>query len=442
MFCHKCGNELPKGSDFCPKCGAKLVFDEVVAQAPSEPVTAVTQKSILTSAESVPEFQQAPSNNTIAPATVSRSLRMVAMSGRVILGISLLMLFFFSINPIVLVVGVAVGIILSALGLRRPLGITKIIELTVAVILLIVVIVSAVSYGGDGVGIGSSTGGNRIVIGETQIVANALGNLEVTLDYVEFIPYIISELWGDIFPDEGHIFLWAEFTLRNIGTTSGALMTAWTNVVYDGMYEFGIYTLDGTHGISPLTTSTGILVFMVPNVVAESNNSLAISFGDIYGSSPMSFVIRPGENVDSQSVITDEILFDGKPVLTWLGSRLVYLHDEFGPPDIEGVVGEGGVDGYVYGSWDVVFVNAYDGDYIDSIYGRPAFLTLNGATLNQNRDGLIALFGAPYHEDWINNYGIDIYYITFIYQEAYSISFDLSTPDSNANQIWVSYWWP
>ena len=25
MFCHKCGNELPDGSKFCPSCGAQQI---------------------------------------------------------------------------------------------------------------------------------------------------------------------------------------------------------------------------------------------------------------------------------------------------------------------------------------------------------------------------------------------------------------------------------
>lgn len=28
MFCHKCGKELPEGSQFCPVCGNKVVAAE------------------------------------------------------------------------------------------------------------------------------------------------------------------------------------------------------------------------------------------------------------------------------------------------------------------------------------------------------------------------------------------------------------------------------
>jgi hypothetical protein len=39
MFCSKCGNQLPEGSGFCHKCGAKLVTSESAQQAPGVPAS-------------------------------------------------------------------------------------------------------------------------------------------------------------------------------------------------------------------------------------------------------------------------------------------------------------------------------------------------------------------------------------------------------------------
>lgn len=37
MYCTKCGNEVPKGYKFCPKCGAKLVVPMAENQAKPDP---------------------------------------------------------------------------------------------------------------------------------------------------------------------------------------------------------------------------------------------------------------------------------------------------------------------------------------------------------------------------------------------------------------------
>lgn len=65
-------------------------------------------------------------------------------------GALLLLFLHLPISPAILVAGVAIGIILSAIGAKHPLGLSKIIELVVAVILLVVVGFSTLSSGGTG----------------------------------------------------------------------------------------------------------------------------------------------------------------------------------------------------------------------------------------------------------------------------------------------------
>jgi hypothetical protein len=151
----------------------------------------------------------------------------------------------------------------------------------------------------------SNTASNsrRIVVGETQSFdVNGFGNLEVTLDYVEFIDRIKHPPLGnynipDSFPYEGSIFLRATLTLRNIGTKRTDLVAAWNKIVYDGTFEFMYHTADDNllSDINPLTPpTTGAIVFMVPKSVAESDKSLVLNY--FYGGYDMvmSFVIRPG----------------------------------------------------------------------------------------------------------------------------------------------------
>ena len=135
------------------------------------------------------------------------------------------------------------------------------------------------------------------MIGETQSYNNNFGNLEVTLDYVEFLNRIENPILGGyFFPDEGSIFLHAVLTLRNIGTEQADLLTSWNRIVYDERFEFGqIYQSDGLHGINPLTPPrSGAITFMVANSVARDDRSLVLNFGDGSGRNVMSFVIRPG----------------------------------------------------------------------------------------------------------------------------------------------------
>lgn len=140
MFCHKCGAQIAEGAAFCQKCGAKVI--------PAEPVDIPIhnvedqQDRIVTN-----DTQQAPTNKN---AKRNRGLFTVARIGRILIGGSLLLLLPFwhlPINPVFPVAGVAIGIILSAFG-SRPLGLSKIIELAVAVVLLVVIAVSVMSSGG------------------------------------------------------------------------------------------------------------------------------------------------------------------------------------------------------------------------------------------------------------------------------------------------------
>lgn len=144
MFCHKCGTQMIEGAAFCPKCGTKVVHTDDAQQFMSTTTPIVEPQQA--SAESPPiaeNNQSTPKSNT--------GLRKAAIIGRVLMWGSLLLLFLhLPISPAILVTGVAIGIILSALGAKRPLGLSKIIELVVAAILLVVVGCSTLSSGGTG----------------------------------------------------------------------------------------------------------------------------------------------------------------------------------------------------------------------------------------------------------------------------------------------------
>ena len=133
----------------------------------------------------------------------------------------------------------------------------------------------------------------------------------------------------------------------------------------------------------------------------------------------------------------DEILYNDKPILNWLGLRLADLRDQFGAPDFEGVVWEGGTYGYSYDG--ITFNKSQYGEDIDAIWGSPGTLIIDGVTLDMDREELINLFGSPVFEDWNDDYGEVTYYIKFCYHETYFISFELNDLYDKAFEFWIRF---
>ena len=171
VFCSQCGAEIIDNAKFCKGCGTTTQKSENISnvandtekqsesnikdssdppvQVEAEPITNIVAESnnVTETSPAMQELQETPTNDIAVPAKVNKGLRSkLSKVGRVLIVISLILLFLssflkLSINPIILVGGVAIGIILSALNLKRPLGISKILELGVAVVLLVAAII-------------------------------------------------------------------------------------------------------------------------------------------------------------------------------------------------------------------------------------------------------------------------------------------------------------
>ena len=135
MFCHKCGAQLVEGSAFCPKCGTKVMQEEA-AQHPADAPTSGIQPQ---------NDQPAAPENTPKPKGKSSKIGII---GRVLMWGSLLLLFFSGLP--IFAIGAVIGTILSVVGTKRPWGLSKIIELVVAVIVLVIALVTTLSSGGSG----------------------------------------------------------------------------------------------------------------------------------------------------------------------------------------------------------------------------------------------------------------------------------------------------
>lgn len=139
--------------------------------------------------------------------------------------------------------------------------------------------------------------GSSIMIGDTRSISIYDGSeWEVTLDSIEFTDGSLSTGYYYLTPDDGFTYLIATLTVRNTGMKGADFYTSGSTVIYDGKYEYNKESAlsDDFTGLAPLSNPrTGVITFMVPKSVAESNDALVINIADV------SYVIRPGDDTSS-----------------------------------------------------------------------------------------------------------------------------------------------
>lgn len=568
MFCPKCGTKALDGAKFCQKCGAKLILDSDGVQPSAgiptyvvEPQQASTMERPITE-----DARHIPSND---PPKGNSGLRIAAIIGRVLMwGCGILMLLPLPIPPAILGAGAAIGIILSILGAKRPLGLSKIMELVSAVIVLVLAVMVTLSSGGRGdkyvqlvrdgtleaypqmtvgeafdgflsdpkwesglsddnvrfvnvrggalyfgeeaelavqfiivdekegsfqynacevdgtpqnnlvfwglletiygdsasVGDSSSKGldsqdepdfiSDIITIGEAQSYDNEYGNIEVTLNYAAFTDKLDNTLLGGyIYPDEGNVFLWADVTVKNIGTENGYL-SASSRVVYDGTYEF---QSDSTVGdllgsIAPLTAPTeGAIIFEVPIIVMESDSSLVFNIDS--GEVVLSYVIRPGNGTSGDNIpsalpegsIANDLTFRGTSLTEWIGGPADTAYDTFGWPDYGTIIDDSLYNGGEYFGYNIgvdsgiSFIIDYQTDRIGWITGVAEAFEVNGTTLDITRAELIDLLGTPESEETVSDEleGTEYYAMRYVIN---GLPVEITLPDANsiATSIMIS----
>ena len=154
-------------------------------------------------------------------------------------------------------------------------------------------------------------GENSIMIGETRSISVDDGEMEVTLDSIEFTDGPISFGYNNLTPDDGFTYLVASLTVKNTGTTETGLFTMGSTVIYDGKYE---YTTEGEIGenisnLDPLSNAkTAAIIFMVPKSAAESEDALVINISTGFGGDDISYTIRAGSNTATQPLDIYEIM--------------------------------------------------------------------------------------------------------------------------------------
>lgn len=163
-------------------------------------------------------------------------------------------------------------------------------------------------------------GENSMMIGETKSISVDDGEMEVTLDSIEFTDGPISFGYNNLTPDDGFTYLVASLTVKNTGTTETGLNTLGSTVIYDGKYE---YTMEHEIGenilnLAPLSNpKTAAIIFMVPKSAAESEEALVINIPIGFRGDNISYTIRAGRNDEydagmQTSEYANDNLFDNR----------------------------------------------------------------------------------------------------------------------------------
>ncbi len=516
MFCSKCGVEISEGAAFCPKCGTEVVYEDADQQSMDIPVH---DAEGLQADEAVVSTQQTPSNNT---AKANGGLRKAASIGRVLMWGSLLLLFLSSIlslriNPAILVLIAAIGMILSLFG-PKPLSLSTKIQAVIGVILIVVIIVTSVRpsgggndkyvqivkdgtldaypqmtvgkafddfldnpkwesglsdneerfvnvigeilyygneaeivvqfivdeksgafqyyaceidgipqndlivwglfetiYNGDATSTESDSRNSSSSIGKTQSFDDSVfGNMEVTLDYVQFMERY-QDMWGEyIYPDEGFVFLWVAFTVKNIGTVNGSLPVTWSKLIYDGKYEYYISNVVSDLDlieIPPLSAPIEeAFVFKVPITVMKSGKSFVLNIDNGSGKNLISFTFNSGdvlmENSSSKVISGESIIYSldyrGYALAELLGSSREELDDIYGAPTggtlVDGYLLYGGTEYHEYNDGEMYVIMNEENGTVAEISVMANATKLNGDALDLTREEIKRLFGEPSYE--------------------------------------------
>lgn len=429
MFCKNCGTKLPEGSEFCPACDTKIAEEvtsghnsgtkEVYGDAAQQTTGATTptgepQQGGGAVGATIAENTQSPSAADVAKAKKNATQRKIAKIGDILELVSLVLLFLSSfwnipISPIILVVGVAVGLVLSTLGTKRPWGFRKTMKLIVGVILLVVFTVFALKFGGSD---------DKYI----QMVKN--GTLEsypqMTVGEA-FDGYLNNPKWETGLTEDKQRF---------VNVKGGILY-------YDENAEIAVQFF-----VNEKDNSFQYYACEV-NGLPQNDAVVLELFETIYGT----------EATDEQNQVeqtTPEATLEPSPapnvpvydvdeLALRLGTRQTYLYEEGAPlygkyDQCEQVEAPNDRYGVKYGDLTILGSRALDGDIVQISTTNPKTFQKNGISLDKSETDLTAIFG----EAEFGGQEQGIYYLTFLC-DGYSLSVKFNDPAQAPYEIIIHY---
>lgn len=166
---------------------------------------------------------------------------------------------------------------------------------------------------------------------------------------------------------------------------------------------------------------------------------LTIATGDKDGAAWRIF-ITPNNEVETGNQSRSEVLYNGYPVAQLLGSKLEELNQIFGAPTDTGIL-YGATEYYTYN--DISFMLDDQGAAVNITVAADA-AEINGASLGQNRTGIINLLGTPGYEELLpedeSGEGFGGYYIMEYtsYEDLIIMTVQLPDADSKAYSVTIS----
>lgn len=334
MFCKKCGSEMIDGATFCQKCGTKAVYENV---------------------------QYTPSANTDGAKkdTASHTIENI---GRVLKYGAMALLFLLSFFKIPIIIGVvlvavaAVGIILSVVGSRRHLGLNKIIELIVGVVLLAVVVFYVLSSGGTG---------DKYI----QIVKNGTLDAYPQMTVGEaFDGYLDNPKWESGLSEDKQRFVNVKGGILYYEKEAEIVVQFIVNEK-DGSFQYNACEVNG---------------------LPQNNLVVWGLLENIYGTQS-----TDEQNLVGASSVPNTPVYDVDELGYLLGTRSVYLYDEYGIlsgkyDQCESIKID---DKYGVRYGDLTILSAESGDIMQISTTNPKTFQKNGISLDKSYAELVDILG-------------------------------------------------
>lgn len=417
MFCHKCGNQLPEDSGFCPKCGAKMMSADTAPHTLGTPLKTSEPREAGVAAKSTPPYTQ----NAQVDTPKKKKLGKLP----IILGAAVLV--------IVLIIVVASmgndsqqtssssntgGVNLSETYTNEAEGISF-------------------KYPNAWEPIGAEEIKNYYTEAESEnivvFLANETKDASELNSYIEVLKFpssqadidhlwITDEEFKETFADDVSITKTSVIQLGGVPTRMIAFTTS-----EDIIYRSYFYGID---------SNLYRVNFIRKGKVSATDERF---FDAVIDSYTIAADDKSGKNgVGSPS--TNEMLYKGQPIVPLIGSTPEELNKIFGAPTggtpVTGDYLFGEVEYHEYG--ESTFLFDYEG-MVESITVDADAAEMNGTALSQNRTGIIDLLGTPgYEGEEFHGEPVDYYFMEYTsYEEGMSISVNFPDANGKANNVTI-----
>lgn len=412
MFCKNCGAEI-ESSDLkvCPYCDSELDLNDDNAAPEAEEVNKAVSADVAEPAKA--EVIQTPPTANTAAEKNDTGIHKLEKIGNRLKWISLVLLFLVSLFKapigvsIILAIGVAVGLVLSAVGAKRPWGLGEIMSLLVGVFLLITFMVLVPKLGG---------GSDDKYI---QMVKN--GTLE------SYPQMTVGEAFDGYLDNPKWETGMTEDKQRFVNVKGGILY-------YDENAEIAVQFF--------INEKDKSFQYYACEVNGQPQNDAVVSelFGTIYEENSLEEQNQAEQTTSEQAVeapVTNAPVYDVDELGNLLDTRSVDLYNEgsllYGKYEQCESINTDGEYGVRYGDLTILSSEASEG-IVQISTTNPKTFQKNGLSLDKSETELTAIFG----EAEFGGQEQGGYYLTFLCN-GYSLSAKFNDPAKAPYEIILHY---